>query len=460
MLSRWLVLRRSLVIPTPKRHGRLMGRGFIAWGCTICLSLGCLSLSACSPPNAVEAALHGDLPELKTAIQQAQKDGELSEARVRELARAVVRREVISTSGSAGARRIRSVRACASTVAKEAGVRAKSFDEAGAEAALLLLSLGRYDSPQLVKKYRAVDNGAWRAVAARAASDKAYRSFRQASYVDVDDRVRRAALAAGYESRDPADLEAALEVTRLDPDPLARSLGARLSGAIGGDRAVLALRDLYSRADESDRLVILEAWSEAAARTAGGNRELRRVAETETGMAQLVAALKLHGVVADPESDTPDGAELANILFVRALTDGTREERRLVLRIAPESPELIAAALKAAEDEDDQVKIMANARLLSDSKEAAGAKKRLTKLAMKPGDLGSQAMAALASVGDHSVAASLKKRLADGPASPRRAAAFSLVRLGEFSAAASALADDSPRVRTAVACRLSTPEPG
>src|SRR5204863_8001511 len=91
------------------------------------------------------------------------------------------------------------------------------------------------------------------------------------------------------EKGDRADRRALLEAARLDPNPLARALASRALGDIADDEVVLALRDLYARADESLRQSIVEAWGQKQAAASGGIRELLRVAENERGTAPIEA---------------------------------------------------------------------------------------------------------------------------------------------------------------------------
>ena len=237
----------------------------------------------------MNAALHHDLPALRSALAEERAAGDLDRDRVVEVAYAVASREVMSASGPAGVRRIRLMRGCSGPVSHVLEARAERSDDGGAEAALVLLAAGKLDEEQAFARHVDASSGAWRAVAARAAQAPETFKQRRAFYVDVDERVRRAAFEAALEAPSELDLEPLLESARLDPDPLNRSLAARAVGAVGGERAVLSLVDRWDRADEDTRLSIVEAWAMPRAYAAGGERELVKVAESGTHLPALSA---------------------------------------------------------------------------------------------------------------------------------------------------------------------------
>ena len=75
-------------------------------------------------------------------------------------------------------------------------------------------------------------------------------------------------------------------------------------------------------------------------------------------------------------------------------------------------------------------------------------------LAKKDDELGLQARAALAAAGDAGVQKQLVDLLGSPKAHTRTVAAQGLLALGDYQKAATALADDDPGVRTAVACAV------
>jgi len=395
----------------------------------------------------VGAALHRDLPALKLELARAQQAGKLDRADVTDIAEAVVAREIHTASGESGVRRVRALRACARPVLGVLRERSSRTDEVAAEAMLVRVTQNDVSTSSLVKRYAAHGDGAWRAVAARASVEPEDVLFRRRWFADPDRRVRRASLEAAMLTPEPGDLPALLETLRLDPDPLSRSLAARAAGAIGGEHAVVALSDRLARADEADRLAIVDALAMPAAFSAGGERELYRLAEDKHGVVSISAARAL--LTHKPE----DGA-LAGLLLT-AIEHGSEEEQRLALSFVPlTDPRTPATLDRAAVSSNPEVRVMALARLLALPARKAEAEKRLRQMAAKDDSVAEQARAALAASGDRSVVAGLVRDLQRGHASSRQAAAVSLFRLGEPAKAATALGDDDPGVRLAVSCAV------
>ncbi len=122
----------------------------------------------------------------------------------------------------------------------------------------------------LVSRYAGSPSAGFRAVAARAAIRPIDTDLRKRFFADGDERVRRAAFAAAYDARDPGELEDLLEAARVDPDAQGQSLAARAAGSIGGERAVLALKDLWAQGDDALRIAIVDAWTERASLVSRG----------------------------------------------------------------------------------------------------------------------------------------------------------------------------------------------
>jgi HEAT repeat protein len=414
------------------------------------LGLVCLAGAGCAPAAPAKAALQGDLPSLKAAVATAQSSGELGRGKVDELARAVLRRELMAAHGAEVAERVSELDGCVDAAKPSLAERAKGDDEAAAEARLVLVDhklQGAKSSPEAAADPRPE----LRALSARAATEPEARALRVQLMLDGDQRVRRAALAAARDAQDAADVDALLEAARQDPDPEVRARAVLALGEIGGTRAVLGLSDRWQRADDDLRLSIVQAWSLPASFGAGGQGELVRAAELSQGLPALAAALALAELHAGPPG-------LADGLLVRAIAEGSLEERRFALREVPWSvPGVPAAVLAASSAGPDAVRVVALARRL----DAEGSKPEtltpLRELARSRSlVIALQARAALAAAGDASVKPLLQSDLKAPRAGQRRVAAYGLIRLGDFSSAASALADDSPSVRTQVACRVLT----
>ena len=393
----------------------------------------------------MKVALHGDLPALRRELDRAERAGELDRGSVVELADAVARRELSSAKGESGARRVRQLRACTSSLTEALGERAREKDEVAAEAVLALLAQRRLDADALVDSHQHAEDGAWRTVAARAATSKRDVARRREWFVDPDQRVRRAAFEAAFERPDAGDLPVALEAVRLDPDPLVQSLAARVAGVIGGGEAVLGLRDRFERADEQGQLAIIEAWSLPNAFRAGGERQLRRVLERDRGIAAIAAARALlhHG-----QRDTAVVG-----VFERAIRHGSDAERGLAVGLAPlTAPGMVEALLAGTRDPEPSVAAVALERLTSLPKQRDKAFRELRTRARVRGRAGDEARAALSRLGDRTVVGELVKDVKSADAWRRQAAALELYDLGEPAKAARALADSDPGVRTTVAC--------
>ena len=413
----------------------------IRWALTLALLL-----SACGTGSLIQTALHGDLQTLKREVRREQQRGTLDRDRAIDLARAVAGREVRSARGPGAPERIRGVAGCAGELSAVLSDRATRGDDVGAEAALLLLEARREDAADALR-YREASSGPWRAVAARAAVGSSHGSLRRRFFVDPDERVRRAALRAAAERPDAADLDPLLETARLDPDPLSRSMATRVAGAIGGEAAVLALKDLWARADPEERLSIVDAWAMPRALAAGGERELLTVTETGRGTTALAAADALIRARADRAGGAVE-------VLVRAVAEGSLYERRYAIDRVPLGAAAMEALWRAAKGDDRYVQVAALSRLSKVREQRARAVASLRELAASKHPVALDARLGLARAGDPSAAPGLRQTLASRRASERRQAALGLIELGDFSAAATALADDDPDVRTDVACSM------
>ncbi len=412
------------------------------------VALAAASTVACGTASVVQTALHGDLAQLKRQISETQKKGALDRSTSLQLATAVAGRELRSSKGPAAVDRVDALRACAGSLEPVLRERASKPDDVGARSALLLVDLGRLDRADLVQRYSEASSGAWRAVAARSATGPRDGRLRRHFLVDGDQRVRKAALRASLEAKDPADLDALLDAARLDPNPLLRSLAVRGVGAIGGQRAVLALKDLWAHSGDTARQSIVDAWAMPALYGAGGADELRNIAESGGSLAAIAAAEALSR---KPGED----AQLGATLLARAIKDGTNTERRLAIQVAPVTDGDVQKALAAAtKDTDPDIRVMALARSLGVPAGRKNATKELEKLAAGKGLVAIQARAALAAAHDAKVSGELSRQLGSKSPAQRRLAALGLIRLGDYSRAATALGDDDPDVRTSTACSM------
>ena len=411
-----------------------------------------LLLASCGPKPPVRTALQGDLASLKRDIQSAQQAKELSRGVAVKLAQAVGEREVSSAEGSFGALRVRALRSCARPLRGAMEKRAAATDDVAAELTLILLESHALDRTAQVNRYAASESAGFRAVAARAAVRPVDTDLRKRFFTDPDQRVRRAAFSAAYEAKEPGELEALLEAARVDPDGQGQTLAARAAGAIGGERAVLALKDLWAQGDDALRIAIVDAWTEHASLVAGGARELS-VVEDSGGVAGVSAAYAL--VRAGGAESGPAGAHLRH-----AILEGTDDEQRLALSVAPLGGESEAAIAEASLKASAELRVLALARLSTVPERRKEALTALRTLANAPAKSEAElrirdaAVDALAQAGDESVSAALVKNLKSPDVQTRWHAAHALTSLGDYGNAATALADDDASLRTDVACTI------
>lgn len=405
------------------------------------LSLGCGGVR----PE-VRAALNGSLPELQKEIAQAEQNGPLSDARLKDLARAVAEREIAGAQGRQGAEQVALFRGCTAKLQSALSERAARGDEAAAVATLLLFEDGKKSADDLVTRYRDADSAAFRALAARAAISPEQSELRRRYFTDPDERVRRGAFDAALRSPHAGLLGDLVEAARLDPSPGNRSRAAQALGRIGSEQAVLGLADVFNAGDEQEQLSVLDAWSEPRSFKNGGERELSR-ALSRPGLVSVSAATLLL------RSQESRAAALA--VLARAIADGSDDERRLALMSAPLSEPSVKDALeKAAKSPSPDVTPLVLSRLAELPGAGPRARAQLEKLAEDPSDYGLEASYALARMGSLRAITRVERELSHARASRRLRAAITLVSIGKKQHLAPRLGDPDPFVRSSLACRL------
>jgi len=243
-----------------------------------------------------------------------------------------------------------------------------------------------------------------------------------------------------------------LEAARVDPDTQSQSLAVRAAGSIGGERAVLALKDLWAQGDDALRIAIVDAWTERASLVSGGARELSVVSDGG-GVPALSAAYAL--VRAGGAESAPAGAQLRH-----AMLEGTDDEKRLALNVAPLDSANESAFVEASQKASTELRVAAFARLSTLPARRNDAIVALRNLANAQASSEAElrardaAVSALAQAGDDSVGATLVKNLGSADLQTRWHAARALTSLGDYGNAATALADEDASLRADVACAI------
>lgn len=416
-------------------------------------STGCAS-------TAVRAAEQGKYLGLRASLAAELQRGELGLGEAVGFARAVARGEIERAKGEDGAQRVRDLRSCAHELDDVLDHRAGTRDAIGAVAALVRVEAGLTSADGFARWARTSPHGptaAWRPLGARALVSADDAALRRKLIADVDQEVRRGALRAALQADDPEDTEAVLEAARVDPYPAARAQAIRAAGVLGGGRVVLALKDLWPRADEAVRDALVDAWATYNAFNSGGRRELAWVVDTQHGRPVIGAAAVL--VRAGGE-----GAVEAAGALERAVHEGPTADRVRAIEAAPlRLPALRAAVAKAETDADEAVAVAALARRFEAPSELGGPSDTKTREALAirlltaAGATGGGALVAKGALARAHEPRLLPILERDGLAKDQKTraeAGTALAVLGDLRRAAVVAADPEPRVRVAVSCAI------
>jgi len=430
---------------------------------------GLVLLCQCGGSASLRAVEAGRLAGLSAVVAAEVKRGELDADEAVELARAVLRRDVAGASGEEGASRLRGLTGCARPLDDALERRAETADAAAAAAAAMVrLEAGLSPREDFVRWASEAPGGpraAFRPVGARALSGAEDGELRRKLFLDGDQEVRLAALRAAQRAASASDTDAVLEAARVDPFPMARTQAVRAAGAIGGERVVLALKDIWGTADPILRQAIADAWGTPASIDAGGRRELSWAADTQGGAPAIAAAYALvrAGNRATPIPTGP-GVEGALGVIERAMKSGVTHERTFAITIAPLSvPPLQKAVIEASSDTDEAVALAALSRRLDTPFLRGGASAadrpaliaRLLQAASSGEKMrGLVARNALARAGAREVLPLLDRDASSADAQARKAAGVAFVALGELPRAAVLAVDGDARVRDGVACSM------
>lgn len=413
------------------RLGAKTREGVLAVGLApVALSV-CFGAAACVPSVAsTEVARHGNLPQLKGALAE---EDTWSQAKLVQVAHAVLARELTGVEAGEEFLRYEQVYPCAKRLEPLLADRAKGKGVGALYAALLLLRIGVSDV--FVPEIGTLQTPA----------------VRHAMLSDPNEGVRLRAALASAVARESNDVGPLLNSVRLDPSSAVRIIGAHALGKVGSQRAVLGLRDQWDPAPSNLKAAILDAWIEPASLPFGGADQLIHVAETDRGQWAVVAAALL-----EERGQSRPG------LLVTALQRALRSDDKAAQKIALEKLSLDKnSALQDAVQQlslspSEDVAALALAQLALVRALTPDEQQSLTAIsAASHGFASVWAQAALAREGVKSSLDRLRKQSMEEPrAALRLLAARELQRLVGPEAVVHALADDSPNVRTAVACDI------
>jgi hypothetical protein len=403
----------------------------------------------------VRAAERGDFATLGREVAAKEKIGKLTNGEAADIARAVAGWEIARGPKDEQLARVRELRACARAIDGELARRMKGGDGAAAEAALARVEAGGMSKGAARAHADDKDDG-WRAVGARGLVRERDAAARSRAFVDGAPGVRRAAMHAALEARDPRDVDALAEAARLDPEPIVRTDAIRALGAVGGDAAAAKLRDLVANADGPLREDIASAWASPALWDFGGRDELRILVSQVGGPAAIEAAA---AVLRAPKHDSDLDAAATALLARTVAGTGKASHRDRVHAIAVlprPSGALLDALHEASKDQDVTIQVAALARLVDSTADREASVHALEAIAGGASRLAaaSKAKLALATARDLRVQAWIEADLASPDPSTRFAAVTALAALGRSGRAAVLLADADPSLRTRAACTL------
>jgi hypothetical protein len=414
-----------------------------------------LSSGGCASSPLVEAAERGDFAALKREIDAANRAGELPDDLVRDVADAVGRGEIERAKGDAGVAIVQGFAVCANELEGPLDDKSDGEGDVAAAAADVLMSAGLVDEDEYEDFALEMDRRpAFRALGARSLVDEDHAELRRKLFLDLDERVRLGALKAAMAAPLAADFDALLDAARLDPNPRARAAAARALGRLGGSRAVLALQDVWLRADGPLREAIVDAWASPASFKASGRDRL--VVAAETGGEGSVAAAVLLSRTDGADARAKHAKDIGLGVLVRTIKQGTREDRGLAILMAPRSSLVLDAIREAKETGDPGVAVVALGRLAREGKpdEKKKSKDKLLEIAKDDDPESKRALGELALLGDKRATKLLDKELGSRSSYARAYAARAFVTLGDLQRAARGLADKEAHVRAGTACAI------
>ncbi len=415
-------------------------------------------ISACSQPAWLSPAETGQFDSARESLQQ---ENLTTQRDAKELALAVLNYEIEHAqvdhqAGIDDTTFISSLTACVGSTKNLLEKRARADDNIAAEAALILLENGYYSRSKAAKA-RNAESGAWRALAA-AISDRDPDAERHAYFKDPDTRVRRAALRAARKAENDDDAQDLLEVARLDPDSMARSLAISTLAHLKTEALVQSLLDLYEMSKQAEQLQIIEALASKELFRSGGKERLETLVAKENDLQGIYAARALLKGLKREKKDAGDSLEMRQSAVNKLLefsAGGSSSEARAALRALPlDDPEALNTLKEAALNEDSTISVIALARLAGISGAPRALRQALVDIVNEKKPASLQALAALAALGEPNIKPTLLKLSRSTSMSSRRVAANAFLRMADYEHLAPLLLDKSSSLRRHTACRL------
>lgn len=407
-----------------------------------------LGLWGCAAPSAVViAARQGDLIAYQNALDEAlsprlpnaQKAtaGSFEPKEAVSLSRAVLTRELTAIAPGNEFSRLQQVSLCAEELTGQLAEIAAGQGQRAVAAQWQLAVQGNGAKAQRPKR-----------TASRSRAER-WRLMAQGS-----EDARRTAIVEALLTRHPEDLGPLLEVARLDPSSRNRSLAVAAVGSIGGRRASQGLADIWQRADIDGQRAILQAWSVLKTYDSGGQAQLVEIAEGPVSEMAIMAALALQeraggppglsGNVLHSALRSEDSGLQAMVLRRAIRLDNASLAADVQLLLAEATPVTALALYRAAELKPltaERIEALQALRTGDDPEAAHWARLALLRQKNLPTT--------------KAIFPQLVTEMQTAPTSDRRVrAATALLTFYGPIAAVRALADDSPRVRTEMACRI------
>ncbi len=431
----------------------MMRAAFLALFSSLSLFALATSVTGCASSDLVRAAKEGDQKRFAEAVTVHDKSGDLSNGEALNAAYAIIEHEFSKAKRVDLPPRVDALYSCAKSTKSILDHVADDHDEAGGRAALLLVQTGTMSASSFDTRIDDPIEG-FRAIAARKADDDGERSTkkRHQALADGSPIVRRAAIQAANDAKDPSDLPLLRDRARLDPSPMVRSEAVRALLHHRSESTESILR-LLADADDVTRSELATALATTRYDPENGAPELRRLlaANGTRASAMLGAVFFVRG----NHPDDPQTSELATSIVMENLRRGGRVERMATLRLVPLRSPFLEEVETIARASDREGMLAAWTRLLEIPAREKAATDMLMRFAGNDyGRLSSEARKTLASRHVTSIQAWIERDLASPDEASRRLAISALGDLDRVSRATRLLSSKDADFRIRSACAM------